>query len=235
MEDRSFLRLGAVAAVVGAVVALVGNLLHPRYGDIPDSELYRNIADSDTWRIADAILVVALVLTIAGTVAIARSLEGGHDGGLARYGSMAAVLGGAIAIAQIGIETFAFKQAAVVVQHAQPQDIVGAFWATNAIDKLNTSLFDTWTIVYLGLAPLLLGTVALRTRRYPVGVGALALAGGLVCLAVGFVNLLRQDQTATQIPFLVGSLLVTAWILVAGALLWRRGEIRSDAQLAGQT
>ena len=47
MNDRSFLRLGAAAAVVGALLALAGNLLHPRFGDIADVDLYRKIAGAE--------------------------------------------------------------------------------------------------------------------------------------------------------------------------------------------
>src|SRR5438128_1643411 len=80
-------------------------------------------------------------------------------------------------------------------------DVVGAFWATNAVDHLNTALFAAWTIVYLGVAPLLLGVAIVQTRRYPGWVGALAGLGGAECLVVGFVNLMRTDQGATQVPF----------------------------------
>src|SRR5437867_788805 len=76
MDDHSYLRAGAVAAVAGAVLGAVGNLLHPRYGDIPDFRIYRKIAASSAWRPADAILVVAVILTVAGFVAVAHSLEG---------------------------------------------------------------------------------------------------------------------------------------------------------------
>jgi len=70
MNDRSFLRLGAAAAVVGALLALAGNLLHPRFGDIADVDLYRKIAGSDRWLTSDLLLIAALVLSTAGLVAI---------------------------------------------------------------------------------------------------------------------------------------------------------------------
>jgi uncharacterized protein DUF4386 len=221
MDDRSYLRAGAFAAVAGAVLGAVGNVLHPRYGDIPDFRIYRKIADSGIWRTADLILVVAILLTAAGFVAIAHSVEGGGSDALARYGRLAAIVGGAVAVAELGIDTFALKVQAEVFAGAARQDVVGSFWATNAVDHLNTALFATWTIVYLGVAPLLLGVAIVRTRRYPTWIGGVGAVGGLTCVVVGFVNLMRTDQTATQVPFLVGSLLVTAWILVAGVLLAR--------------
>ena len=220
MSDRQFLRVGGGAAVVGAALALVGNLLHPRY-DAPDDEIYRRIAGSDRFRVADFILFAALILLVAGTIAIARSMRDGVGGLLSEYGRLATVVGGTIAIAQFGVETYGLRQQAAVFAGASAQDTVGAFWATNAIDRLNSALFDTWTIVFLGLAPLLLGVAMLRTRRFPAWLGVLGALGGAVCVVVGCINLARDDQTTTQVPFLIGSLLVTAWLLGAGAMLIR--------------
>jgi hypothetical protein len=214
MDDRAYLRAGGAAAVVGGVLGLVGNLLHPRYGHVADVDIYSRIAVSDRFRIADFLIIIALLLTMAGFVAVARALSGGRGAMLARLGADAALVGGAIAIASIALDLYAFKQAA-------PADRVGAFWATNAIDKINTGALGAWTIVFLGVAPLLIGAAALAARRGPAWVGLTGTVGGALCLVVGFIDLSRQDQTPTQIPFLVGSLLVTAWIITAGVGLWR--------------
>ena len=45
--------------------------------------------------------------------------------------------------------------------------------------------------------------------------------GGLICLVVGTVDLVMEDQSTLNLVFLVGSLLVTAWLLAAGVLLRR--------------
>ena len=214
------LRVGGAAAVAGAVLALIGNLLHPRY-DGADVDIYRSIASSDRFRIADFVLVAALILLVAGTTTFARSLH--SDGGvvLSEYGRLATLVGGTIAIAQFGVETYGLKQQAAAFAGAEAADMQGAFWATNAVDRLNTALFDTWTIVFLGIAPLVLGLAVLRIRRFPRWLGVLGAVGGTVCLVIGCVNLAREDQTSMQTPFLIGSLLVTAWLLCAGALMLR--------------
>src|SRR3954471_11376004 len=84
--DRTFYRWGGAAAVVGGVLALLGNLMAPRWTDIDDVERYRKIADSGIWRIDALILVFAIILVTVGTVAVAKSLEGGGADGLAGYG-----------------------------------------------------------------------------------------------------------------------------------------------------
>lgn len=214
-------RVGAATMVSGALLALAGNLLHPRYGDDPDVVTYRKIAGSDRFRIADVVIVVAIVLVTAGLVSIARSWHEGTAGALGHYGRLAALAGGTLALAQTGLETYGLKQQAAIFSSARPNDVVGAFWATNAIDHVNVALFATWTIVFLGIAPLLLGGAQSVAERGDRRLGVLGIAGGAVCLVVGVVSLVKQDQGPMEIPFLVGSLLVTAWLLLAGIALWR--------------
>jgi hypothetical protein len=72
--------------------------------------------------------------------------------------------------------------------------------ATNAVDQLNSAMFKTWTIILLGLTPLALGVLGLRTHRLARGINAMALSGGSLCLIVGCVNLARQDQSTMEIP-----------------------------------
>jgi hypothetical protein len=212
-------RVGGGAAVAGGVLALVGNLAHPRYGDDEDFEIYRKIAVSDRYVVSDYILIVALILVTGGFVAVARR---SGDSPWAEYGRLAALVGGAIAIAEIGLEMFAFKHQTEVFARATPEDLNGSFWAANALDHVNTALFNTWTLVFLGIAPVLIAIAALRARRFPQWVSALALLGGAICAFVGMVNLGRDDQTTLEIPFLIGSLVVTAWIISAGRFLARR-------------
>jgi hypothetical protein len=222
--DRSFYRLGALAAVVGGGLALVGNLLAPRWTDIDDVERYRKIADSGIWRLDGLILVVAIILVTAGAVAIAKSMEGGGADGLAGYGRLATVVGAPLALLDFGLTTSAIKDQADVFAHAPKQDVVGAFWATNSLDHTLTALFNTWSVLVLGIAPLLLGAAALRTKRYPAWLGYVAVVGGLVCTATGLIGLMTDDQDPLVIPFAIGSVLVTIWGLGAGWVLWQRQD-----------
>jgi hypothetical protein len=224
MEDRSYVRMGGMAAVIGGLLALVANVLHPRWTDTEDVELYTDIADSGIWVADHLVLVVALILTIAGVVAIARSLEGGDGDTLARYGSLATVIGGAVALAQASLDGYAMRAAAEAFVHASDQDRVGAFWAANAIDKLGTGMFSMWTIVLLGVSPVLLGLAALRTRRMPAWLGWTAIVGGLVCTASGVAGLADVAEDASVTVFLVGSLFVTVWVIGAGWVLWHTAD-----------
>jgi hypothetical protein len=183
------------------------------------------VAASDRFVVADLVILAAVLLVTAGLVAIARS-EGsaaGHD--LAHYGRLAALLGGAVALAQIGLETYGFRQSAEAFADApEGANQVGAFWATNAVDHVNVALFGVWTLVFIGLAPLLLGAASLRQPPAARWIGVVGALGGLCCVVVGTLLLVVDETGDLDVPFLIGSLLVTVWILAAGVELLRRDK-----------
>jgi hypothetical protein len=219
--------MGGAAAALGGVLALIGNLAHPRWTDIEDVELYEKIADSGIWVADHLILVVALVLITLGGTALARSLEGGEGHALARYGLVATVVGGAIFLADISLDAFAFRQAAENFAGAAQQDRVGAFWAANAIDHVSTAMFHMATVVSIGVSPLLLGMAAIRNGRYPAALAWTAVVGGAAGILTGMAGLGGAEGDDLMIPFLVASLLVTIWIIGAGTVLWRTPERES--------
>jgi hypothetical protein len=78
--------------MVGALLGLVGNLLHPGTPNDPQG-IAHAIAGSGMWVSVHTAIMVSLVLMLAGLVAIAHSISGGGAGVLARLGVVAAVAG----------------------------------------------------------------------------------------------------------------------------------------------
>jgi hypothetical protein len=87
------LRVGSYAGIAGALLGLVGNLLHPAT-PIGDPEgVARTIADSRLWVPDHLAIVLGLILMLGGLIAIAHSIQDGLPAALARLGSVAAVAG----------------------------------------------------------------------------------------------------------------------------------------------
>ena len=86
MSDRTILRLGSASAIVGAAVALVANLLHPRVSRFEDpvNAFVREVAGSDAWVPLHLALVAGILLIAFGQFAFLRSMKGGPADGLAR-------------------------------------------------------------------------------------------------------------------------------------------------------
>src|SRR4029453_11021111 len=85
------LRIGAAAGIAGALLGLVGNLIHPAPPPGDPQGVARPIADSRIWVPGHLAIVVGLVLMLGGLLAIGRSIQGGLPGALARLGSAAPV------------------------------------------------------------------------------------------------------------------------------------------------
>lgn len=215
-------RATAGLAIGAAVLALIGNGLSPRMsGD--DVPVYHQVANSTRFTVAAAIVLVALMLVTAAFVALGRPGTAGLIEPI-RHGAVAAALvGGTIALAQAALQLSAYRQQAKAFDGANSHNVVSAFWATNAIDHVSAALFALWTLVLLGVAPMLLGVAQMR-ERVAARLGIAAIGGGAICLMVGIADLLVADQSSFDVPFAVGSAVVTLWLLATGVLMLRRPQ-----------
>ena len=215
--------------VCGGVFALVGNLLHPRFDQDNQVDVYRAVdIKSDRLLLADLVLIVATLLIAAGLLETARLLSLSRPTLAARLGAVVVASGGAIAIVQYVVEGYALRQAAHIFAISDFRNRVGAFWATSAVDRINTALFSAWTLLLLGAAPLLLAAAMWTSTNYPKWVSAVGAVGGVACVVTAIVNTGREDQSTLALLFLGGSVLVTVWVILTGWLLlrpaWRASE-----------
>src|SRR5437763_7625590 len=88
MSNVSVRRVAGATAIVGGVVALVGNALAPRFND-DDVVVYRKIAHSTRFTVADVIVLLAVLLITAALVGFARSAGSSE---FAYYGRLAAIV-----------------------------------------------------------------------------------------------------------------------------------------------
>lgn len=219
MNNWSTQRVTAALAVTGAVVAGVGNGIAPRInGDSVD--VYHRIANSTRFAVSGVIVLVAVVLVTAAFVGLTRVRGAGE---LSFYGRVAAVAGGGLAVLQVGVELYGYRQQAKAFDGANSQNVVSAFWSANALDHISSAMFASWTIVLLGLAPILIGAAQWRGAASS-RLGLAAVLGGAVCVVVGVGELLTEDQSKYDAPFAIGSVIVTLWLLITGLQMWRQTD-----------
>lgn len=218
MTDRTLFRLGSWAAIVGAVVALVFNLLHPRideFGDVVATEL-QAVADSDAWiPIHLGILLGSLLITFALFV-LARSMKGGPGEGMARVALGALMISAPVGIVTLGVDGYAMKEVA--------DGLAGGGDPGAGATMVHTgwALFMAFAITFIGITPALFGLAVVADPTYPSGLGWGAALLGLVVAGDGVVGMLAGPSSAFFIVFTVGSGLLTVWVLALGVLLGRR-------------
>jgi len=73
------MRLGAIMAIVGGIVFMIGNMLRARADDI---EIYQNqiqaVAESDIWIVDYLALGIGMLLLSVGLLFLGRSIVGGR-------------------------------------------------------------------------------------------------------------------------------------------------------------
>jgi hypothetical protein len=120
--ERSIFRIGAVAGILGSLLAMVGNLLHPATPTGNPEGVARTIAQSANWVLVHLVIVVGLILMLGALVALSRSIEGGVPGVvLAWLGSIAAVAGVTVGVILVIVDGVAAKHLADAWEVAPPR------------------------------------------------------------------------------------------------------------------
>jgi len=93
MNHRWLLRIGAVAAITGALAQAAATVLEPQWSGDP-GEAIRTIAGSGSWTLDRLLDLVGLLLVVGALAVVGRTLAGGPGRDWARMGQpLLAVLG----------------------------------------------------------------------------------------------------------------------------------------------
>jgi hypothetical protein len=230
MNERALYRWGGMAAVVGGLVTLVTNLLHPRISDFdePVPAFIEEIAGSGTWVLLHLGLVAGILLITVGLFALGRSLKGGPAEGWARVALGSLLISTPIVLVTLGIDGYGSKVTADAWADAAGPARQAAFATAAAVVEVSWGCFMLMTITYVGLTPILFGTAVAASGEYPAALGwavAILGAGAVVAGVIGF-----GGQTALfWVLFVATSGLITLGILALGVLLGRKASARVPA------
>jgi hypothetical protein len=224
MEERSVAKVGAGAAMVGAVVGVVFNLLHPRpeHIDSTISEL-EMVRDSGIWVFDHYMLGLSLALGLLGAIAISRSYAEESARSWGRYALVAQIIGTAIGFVTISIDGAIMGEVVDEWAAAGGGTNTPEFVTAAAVSNVALGLFTALIGSLFGLAATLFGLAGLNSNTYPRWLGALALVGGVLGFTAGSVQYLGGISTlSATVLFLPASLAFTIWLFVSGWYLWSR-------------
>lgn len=212
MLDRSVLRWGGMAAMVGAGVGTVANLMHPRSDDLGTPQgLVDLVSGSDLWVIDHYLIAWSIALAGVGILCLAKSLvqEPARSWGwLAIAFTIGSVTVGYLLAA---IDGFALKDAA---DSGGPEAL--------AVAQVSAGLFTAMMGSLFGLTPVLLGIALLSTTQYPRWLGMVAVVSGAIGLfTASYQYLVGYNSLITNYLFTLGSLGTTVVLFVAGWYLWK--------------
>ena len=226
MSEQSLFKIGAVSAIVGGILAVVVNIVHPRTPEIGNTEaVLRLVAESSIWVPDHVGIVFAVLLFLGGAVAIARSITGERGAALARLGVAGALTSTAMAIVLMAIDGIAHKELAVAWMNAPAADKEVAFRVAEAVEAIGQAIFSLWIIVFFGITFLLYGLAVALGEGYPKWLGWVAVLAALGSLVVGVIQSFSGLAVlTTNILFPLFSLILTVWLVIIGFLLWRKAS-----------
>jgi Domain of unknown function (DUF4386) len=223
-ERRAVFRIGGSSAVAGALLGLVGNLIHPVTAGPGDPEATaRVVAQSRIWVPVHLALLVAFLLMLGGLVAIHDAIGGGLPGALARFGLASAVVGSAVGVVLISLDGFAAKHLAEAWLSAPTAARAAAIGPFRAEDSINFALLSPLNLLFAGFTFVLFGLAAALSGAWPRWLGWTAAVGGAGGALSGVIQAYMGQPTAiTKVLGIAAPTVITLWLLVMGVLLIRR-------------
>ncbi|MEO5939785.1 MAG: DUF4386 family protein [Candidatus Limnocylindrales bacterium] len=219
--QRSSQRLPALLFVAGAVLGAVGNALHPHVAVSTTLKL-QAIAGNGAWVAIHLTILVAILLVIGGLVGLARLLDDGPGGPLARLGIAAALLGGALVTVSSSIDGFVLKPLALDWVAAPASDSAVALRVADAVQQAGFGIWSIGILVFFGVAFACFGVAVGISGRFPAWLGWLAVTSGVGSSLAALLQIANTGEVqAAETLFFTTSLLATLWAFAVGVLVWR--------------
>ncbi len=216
-------RLGGGAAVVGSLVAMVGNLLHPITPTADPAGVARAIHGSEIWIIDHLAIVAGLILMLGGLAAISHSIRGALGEALARFGYVSSLAGVTVGLVLVTLDGVAAKQLADAWAAAPPAEQAAALRILSAEETINFALVALFNILFAGVTFILYGLAVTRSDVYPRWLGWPVVMAGIGSLAVGLIQAQVGESTGvSRVASIVFPTIITLWVAIMGVLLMRR-------------
>lgn len=218
MANARFFRICAISVVVGAVLALVANAIHP---DLPIGvrEAHALIASRADWRGTHLAIILAALLLSFGFAGLTFACAGSGSG-VERLALLSIIVGTSVVAVSIGIDGFAEKTLADMWSSAPPAQKAQYLTAAMPIQLIHVGLFYVWAGIFWGVSFVLYGWAMLENRLFPAWLGWVAAAGGvLVCAATAAQYLSPHDSVEISLRILL--LVESLWALALGWFMWR--------------
>lgn len=225
--------LAAALLIIGGLLALVGNALHPHAPDPDPAATIAALATDATWPWIHLAIMAGILLIIGGLVVLAREMIGVLAEPLARLPVAALVIGGAVVTVSTSVDGFGMKALALAAQAAPASETASAIRVAMAVGTMDFGIWSMGMLVLFGAGFGCFALALAASRLLPLWYAALAGAGALLSGIAAVLQIAEGGATqAAETIFLVGSMMLTLWVLALGIRLWRGLPSRTGAPAA---
>lgn len=232
-HERTLLKTGAVSAILGTVLSVAagvgfGNLTN----ELGAQAVLNYLAQRPEWYWPATYLgfIFGALFWVLAFIVLADSLEGGIGRTLGRFGVAVVVLGASIHVVDSSISGFGLTALAGEWADASTSEQANLLLAG---ETLLWVLGGTWASVlslFHGVPFILFGLAAVLDRSYPAWLGWVGFVGGLGSLVAGVMMFLGTDILPEWL-FIVFALIVSLFMLIMGASMWRGAPPNSEPAL----
>ncbi|MCZ6852780.1 MAG: hypothetical protein O7G86_02570 [Gammaproteobacteria bacterium] len=224
LDARYAMRLGAIMAIVGGVVFMISNMLHPRSSDI---EIYRNqiqaVADSDIWIVDHLGFGIGLLLLSVGLLFLGRAIVGARAQVWVKVAELALYASVGLGVVLIALDGISSKFVHDAFAAASVSETAIALRDAELMEQIDVGLFSMWIIVFFGFTFASYGVALLQSTTFNRYYGWVALVLGAVAVAVGvFQAIDGLSEVVTSYLFVGVASILNLWVIVIGVNMWRR-------------
>lgn len=236
VRKQFLLKLGAICAILGAIVSIAagtgfGNLTN-RAGT---ETVLQTIAAQPNWYwpLVHLGFILGAFLWVGAFTALASTFKNGNKGALAQWGLATVIIGVAVHIIDSAVSGFALTALADAWSTVSPSGQAHLLSAGNILLQI---LKGTWAMVLVffhGLPFVLFGLAVALNQKYPTWLGWIGVIGGAGSLVVGVQMFLKANLFPTWL-FIIFAVLISLWMIVMGGLMWRHADKANIEQNSNQ-
>ena len=224
MAHHKLLRLGATLLVIGLVVYIVMNFLHPAGGATEEGR-FASYAGSSDYAAIHLGEFVGMAVLLAGLLVLyfALNVSEGIPRWLGFFGAMATGVALALYGVQYAVDGVALKQATDAWVSAPAAEQATRLASAQAIRWLEWGITSYQNFTW-GLALVLFASVIVWTARVTRPIGYLMGVSGLAIIVAGWVVGVEGFTFTNMVGDLAGAVFLVAWIIWLLIAAWRRKE-----------
>ena len=223
--ERHLVRIGAVAAIGGALLLSVATGMHPASADPADpAAAFAEYAADTLWVASHLGQFAGIALIGVALVALAATLEAGRAAAWARLGLVGTAASVAAAAALQAVDGVALKVMVDRWSGASGEARRLAFEGAFAVRQIEIGLASLLSLTF-GLTAVLFGTAMLYSGRYPRWLAGLGLAGGVATVAAGVAQACTGFSMLAMNVSMPASAVLVLWVVAFGVVMRRqRGD-----------
>lgn len=226
MPEKTTLKIGAVGAILGAILVQAAGIIHPvETATIFNTAVHmKEVAENAKWVTDYYLFVIGFLFLLAGFIGIYKSISDQPAASWAKLAMSAGAISVTIALLFFMLDGFAVK----VIANAVMAEGGNAFIpAAAVIDKLGRVFYGLWTFMAFGVTPLLFGVSVWKSSAFKKWLGILPILSGLAGFITGSM-ILTQDFSLNLLPgFYIAVLVFNIWMVITGILMWKKASAMS--------